>query len=111
MPCNDRIVINTQSGQGGPLYFVDAPFSLEQVESLNAYQSSGVMHPFTCAGDRADAAHHAYQAKHGGDRGQLMAIEAGWICPVCGSTQDWAWLWMSDWSWRPSDLASKGGPA
>ena len=44
MPSNVRIVINTQPGQGEPLYFVDARFSLEQVESLNAFQSSGVMH-------------------------------------------------------------------
>jgi hypothetical protein len=94
------IEIDTGSGDGEPLDFVDAPFLPEQVASLNAYQSSGRMHPFTCAGDRGDAAHRAYQAENGGDLGQLVATEMGWICPVCGSTQDWAWLWMTDWRWR-----------
>jgi hypothetical protein len=85
--------------------FVDAPFLPEQVRSLNAYQASGRGHPFTCGRDRMDAPHRAYQAGHGGDFGQLLATEAGWICPVpgCSYTQSWAWLWMSDWSWQGAD--------
>ncbi len=101
LPSNVRIEIDTSASGGDRiLRFVDAPFSADQVVSLNAYQASDRVHPFTCAGDRGDAAHRAYQAKYGGDRGQLVATEAGWVCPVCGSTQDWAWLWMSDWSWQ-----------
>ena len=100
LPPNVRSEIDTDSGDDKPLDFVDAPFSPEQVASLNAFQSSDHTHPFTCAGDRGDAAHRAYQAEHGGDGGQLVATETGWICPVCGSRQDWALLWMSDWSWQ-----------
>lgn len=73
-----------------------APFTPEQVAGLNAHQQARRGHPFTCGNDRRDAAHRAYQAEHGGDFGQLVATEAGWICPVCGYTQIWAWRWMSD---------------
>ena len=101
LPPNVRIQIETSAdGNSDTLYFVDAPVSKDQVESLNACQASGRMHPFTCGGDRGDDAHRAYQAAHGGDRGQLVATETGWVCPVCGDPQDWARLWMADWSWR-----------
>ena len=106
LPGNVRIELSKTPGDAEPSYFVDAPFSPEQVASLNAYQSSGRMHPFTCAGNRHDGVHRAYQAEHGGDLGQLVATETG--CPVCASTQDWAWLWMSDWSWRGSKTSSEG---
>lgn len=57
------------------------------VEARNALQNSGKVHPYTCGKDRGDAAHRAYQAKHGGDLGQLIAVEGGWICPACDYTQ------------------------
>jgi hypothetical protein len=65
------------------------PFSPENVFRLNNYQHSG-WHPFTCGNDRASQAHKAYQIEYGGDLGELIATTAGWICPVCKYTQDWA---------------------
>lgn len=61
-----------------------APWTPEQVTSLNEYQRSGVMHPFT---------YHSYE---------LVATERGWVLP--GSkivVQDWAHPQMADWSWLP----------
>jgi hypothetical protein len=70
---------------------VVAPFTLDQVASLNAYQVAGVMHPFTCGG-------HTHG--HGGIR--LIAAEDGWRCASddCNYRQDWAHSFMADWSWR-----------
>lgn len=69
---------------------VEAPFTQEQCASLNQYQFSGVMHPFTCA------------REHGG-RGHvlLVALPNYWVCPheLCDYTQGWAWRWMADWTW------------
>lgn len=66
-----------------------APFTAEEVEALNAFQTLGGYHPFTCGNDRSDAEHRAYQKVHGGDLGQLVAKEDGWHCPVCGYHQNW----------------------
>ncbi len=54
-------------------------------------------HPYTCGGNRCDAAHVKY-AKENGDRdeGLLVATVGGWICPVCDYKQDWAWA-PEDW--------------
>ena len=57
------------------------------VEARNALQRSGKVHPLTCGKDRMDVAHRAYQAEHGGDFGQLIAIEGGWRCPACDYRQ------------------------
>ncbi len=54
-----------------------APWTPEQVEALNRYQSSGFVHEFTCGGD------------HPGSR-VLLATTEGWRCPTCDSRQDWA---------------------
>ncbi len=75
---------------------ITVPFTPEQVRNLNSFQESGRFHPFTCGGNRHDAAHTAYQEEHGGDFGQLVATETGWICPVCGYRQDWAHGFMAD---------------
>lgn len=66
-----------------------SPWSVDAVNSLNEYQASGVMHPFTCG--------------HGSH--VLRATEGGWVCDECAEfgrvySQDWAWLWMADWSWK-----------
>ena len=74
---------------------IKAPFTPEQVAALNRWQTESYFHPFTCGGKRRDDAHEAYQAEHGGDFGQLVATEAGWICPVCDYTQNWAHEFMT----------------
>jgi hypothetical protein len=68
-----------------------APFTPEQVASLNGYQSSGVFHEFTCGGDGCPAAD---------EQPVLVAAEGGWHCPACSYTQDWAHEMMADGSWR-----------
>jgi len=74
---------------------VKAPWTEEQVNKLNEFQSSRRMHPFTCgSGNRTDEAHKTYQAQHGGDFGQLVATTDGWRCPVCDYRQDWAHEFM-----------------
>lgn len=55
---------------------IKAPFTQEQVENLNRFQSLGYVHPFTCGNDKC--------------RAILIATENGWICPECGYEQDWA---------------------
>ena len=66
-----------------------APFTPEQVESLNDYQESGVFHPYTHLRD------------DGGNEEVLIAAGDGWHCPEHSSyVQDWAWSWSVDGSWR-----------
>lgn len=63
---------------------IEAPWTEDQVRSLNEYQASGCMHPFTC---------HC--------RGSLVAQTDGWKCPsTCDWKQTWCWDWMADWSWK-----------
>jgi len=65
---------------------VSAPFTDDQVDSLNAFQAFGASHPFTCGGDNC--------------REVLRATSDGWVCPKCGHRQDWAHSFMVDWSWK-----------
>jgi len=66
---------------------VNAPFSEDQVKSLNEYQTSGCFHEFTCGNTKC--------------RDALVASETGWKCPTCGfDDQKWAWSWMTDWRWK-----------
>jgi hypothetical protein len=69
-----------------------APFTPEQVEALNEFQTAGQMHPFTCA-NRGDEGHIR---REGSDLGQLIATPNGWTCPDCDYTQDWAHDFMAD---------------
>lgn len=63
---------------------IRAPWTVEQVAALNAFQSAGRMHPFTCGGR-----HERHVS--------LLATEDGWVCPVgCGYTQTWAHAFMVD---------------
>lgn len=76
---------------------VVAPFTPDQVASLNAYQVAGVMHPFTCGGG------HSPRGPVPGCSGiRLIAAEGGWRCAsdTCDYRQDWAHSFMADWSWR-----------
>lgn len=63
-----------------------ATFTTDQVESLNAFQHSGQFHPFTCGNAAC--------------RAVLIATVAGWRCPKCVYTQNWAHSFMADWSWQ-----------
>jgi hypothetical protein len=66
-----------------------APWSDDQVASLNAYQEAGVMHPFT--GER----------KPDGSETILIATQAGWVEELGGSVvQKWAHAWMANWAWK-----------
>lgn len=76
---------------------IEAPFTDSQVQSLNQYQPSGVMHPFTCGRCRDELGTEV--DGHFTDR-MLVATLAGWICPTCDNTQSWAWQFMADWSWE-----------
>lgn len=55
---------------------VEAPWSQDIVDRLNAYQKSGFFHPYTCAECRSD----------------LIATAEGWKCSEvgCEYTQGWA---------------------
>lgn len=98
---------------------IQAPFTDDQVKSLNEYQRSRVFHPFTCpkehlswfAGAKAvaeqtviedelgdEALVHLVHATHI----RLAATNEGWFCPgdLCDYTQDWAWAGMADGSWK-----------
>jgi hypothetical protein len=69
---------------------VTAPWSEEQVRSLNDYQVSGVFHPFTGNNDLLPLGHDL-----------LVATPDGWVSQIDPSyRQDWAWAWMADRSWE-----------
>ena len=63
---------------------IQSPWTEDQASSLNAYQTSGVMHPFT-----------------GPEGTILIATPNGWVIEDDGPVvQDWAWSWMADWQWN-----------
>lgn len=70
--------------------YTQAPFTPEQVESINGFQESGVMHPFTCPCD----VHEEHVT--------LVATEPGMACPSdgCRYRQSWVHRFMADGSWR-----------
>lgn len=70
-----------------PEFSLRAPWTAEQVEALNRYQTEGWMHPFTCGNPARTNDNHP----HGGN---LVATQSGWICEDCDYTQDWAHEFM-----------------
>jgi hypothetical protein len=76
-----------------------APWSADEVASLNGYQDSTVLHPFTCANHEL----------HGSNRVELTATVVGWMClePGCDYTQNWAHPWMADGSWQDLDTVGQ----
>ncbi len=60
---------------------VKAPFTKEEAEKLNQYQKLGFLHEFTCPNKHPD---RTLIAKEG----------AGWYCPHCDYTQNWAHAFM-----------------
>ena len=98
---------------------IKSPWTNDQVDNLNTYQMSGMFHPFTCQND-GDESHIKYEfdKEHSGEDYDeylkkekekgipypemsftetcLIATKDGWICPVCGYTQNWAHSFMTD---------------
>ena len=75
---------------------ITPPWSAAQVEALNSFQRAGRFHPFTCGGDRSDAAHRTYAAENADpDLGLLVADRDGWRCPACSYRQAWAHAGMA----------------
>lgn len=86
------------TGQGGEGLVageqVFAPFTDDQVKSLNAYQESRAFHPFTGRNELAP----------NGQDDVLIATPEGWTSRYDPDySQNWAWAWMADWSWREFD--------
>jgi hypothetical protein len=55
-----------------------APWTDEEVEALNCFQTCGKVHPYTCGGGGGP---------HSGV--DLVATNEGWYCPKCGSVVQW----------------------
>lgn len=68
-----------------PPPLVAAPWSDDQVASLNAFQRAPNWHEFTCPRCRT----------------ALVATLAhtGWRCPIDDYTQNWALEFMTNWKW------------
>ena len=72
-----------------------APWTEDEVASLNAYQESPHHHPFTSMAG-----------------GTLFATKEGWVEQERSGkgkvVQDWAHEWMADWTWRDGRKRSEG---
>lgn len=74
----------------------NAPWTEDQVRSLNEFQASGYAHPFT--GERGP----------NGKETVLIATASGWVERVDGPVvQTWAHACMADWSWK-EDMKNMG---
>ena len=61
-----------------------APFTDNEVESLNQFQNCGFMHPFTSENSEI-----------------LIATKDGWVEKEGGPVvQNWAHKWMTNWVWK-----------
>jgi hypothetical protein len=63
---------------------IKAPWTQEQVDGLNRFQVCPWVHPFTCPDD------HDLGGMSQPVKAVLAARPEGWVCPLCGYTQDWA---------------------
>lgn len=59
---------------------IDAPWTQQQVDDLNAAQGSGYLHPYTCPGDLDTCHLHR----------ELIATVEGWVCGCDKYRQTWA---------------------
>ena len=78
---------------------VKAPWTPDQVASLNGYQASEKYHPYTCR--NRGASFHRWRL---GDKGVLIPTTSGWICSDCDYTQDWAHAFTTSWAWRAQPM-------
>lgn len=76
---------------------IEAPWSEDQVNSLNGWQNNDRVHPFT--GTR----------KPNGEETKLIATKNGWVEFEGGPiVQKWAHHFMADWSWKePNPILKK----
>ena len=73
-----------------------APWSRDEVASLNAYQASGVMHPFT-----------GYARGLDGEDTILIATPRGWVEREEGPVvQRWAHSFMVNWDWKKMGIGA-----
>jgi hypothetical protein len=70
---------------------IRAPFTPEQVDSLNGFQMQSYWHPFTCGNDLC---------KLRNPENILIAMTSGWHCLFCPYHQEWAHSFMADGSWK-----------
>ncbi len=76
---------------------VEAPWTEDQVASLNGYQGCDFAHPFT--GERGP----------NGEETKLIATPAGWIEHEGGPVmQKWAHTFMANWAWKALDVFQGG---
>ena len=68
----------------GP-FKVLAPFTTNQMISINDYQLRGPFHSYTCKNN---------------SRHLLMAYANGLSCDFCSYSQDWVWDWTANGHWR-----------
>jgi hypothetical protein len=73
---------------------VEAPFTDDEVASLNAYQNNDFMHPYTCVC---------------GDHVKLIATTDGWVCKKCAYTQNWCHDFTANWDWIRLTGHASGG--
>jgi ribosomal protein S27AE len=73
---------------------VEAPFTDDEVASLNAYQKSNLGHPYTC---------------ECGDHVILIATTDGWVCSRCAYTQTWCHDFTANWDWTRLKNHASGG--
>jgi hypothetical protein len=70
---------------------ITAPWTQDQVDSINGFQQSGVMHPFTGHNDLLPM----------GQDDILVATVDGLQSTVKPEYhQTWVWSYMADWSWK-----------
>lgn len=95
-----RAWLQTRDGESYPALsavpahlLVTAPFTQDQVASLDGYQESPLFDPFMCGDESCRSMYHV----------PLIAFPGtGWQCaiPDCSYTLDWCYSWMADWSWK-----------
>jgi len=82
--------IHFMSAKTIELKIVECPWNLDQVESLNRYQDSGVFHPYTTLAHK-----------------NLIATELGWVEEDGGPiVQTWAHSFTCDWSWLEAKIVN-----
>jgi hypothetical protein len=71
---------------------IELSFTDDQVASMNAFQKSKFVHPFTCGYELGP--HHSYEESI------LEADNNGWHCKKCSYIQRWAYRFMTNWEWK-----------